>query len=164
MAFGIEFGGQLTRSIFTIIATLIIIYFIYKNRKGSIYLRLSLALILGGAVGNLIDRLFYGIFFGYAPIFYGKVVDFLHFDIPDFNIFGKHFYTWPIFNIADMAVTAGFLMILFGYNKLFKQKETEIIQTADDGNEFQLTNEDTILSNNQIFHSNNEDEEYENKE
>jgi signal peptidase II len=122
MAFGIELGGKLTLSIFTLFATFLIVYFIYKNRNEGLYLRLSLAFILGGAVGNLIDRLFYGAIYGYAPLFYGKVVDFFHFNIPDFNLFGKSFYSWPIFNIADISVTAGFLMILFGYNKIFKKQ------------------------------------------
>ena len=122
MAFGIELGGKLTLSIFTLFATFLIIYFIYKNRNEGLYLRLSLAFILGGALGNLIDRLFYGAIYGYAPLFYGKVVDFFHFNIPDFNLFGKAFYSWPIFNIADISVTAGFLMILFGYNKIFKKQ------------------------------------------
>jgi signal peptidase II len=120
MAFGIEFGGKLLLSIFTLIATVLIIYFILKHKNESLYLRLSLAFILGGAVGNLIDRLFYGLIYGYAPLFYGKVVDFFHVNIPDFTILGRHFYTFPIFNVADISVTIGFLMILFGYRKIFK--------------------------------------------
>ena len=123
MAFGIQLGGKLFLSIFTILATLLIIYFIYKNRKEKFYLRLSLALILGGAIGNLIDRTFYGVIYGYAPIFYGRVVDFFHLDIPDVILFGKIFYSWPIFNVADLSVTIGFLMMLVGYHKIFSKKE-----------------------------------------
>lgn len=123
MAFGLEFGGKLTLSIFTIFATILIVYLIYKNRKAHISLRISLAFILGGAVGNLIDRVFYGVIYGYAPIFYGRVVDFFHIDVPDFKIFGKHFYSWPIFNIADISVTIGFLMIIIGYKFIFHKKE-----------------------------------------
>jgi signal peptidase II len=126
MAFGIELGGKLTLSIFTLFATFLIIYFIYKNRNEGLYLRIALAFILGGALGNLVDRIFYGTVFGYAPLFYGKVVDFFHFNIPEFNIFGKAFYSWPIFNIADISVTAGFVMILLGYNKIFKKKSAEV--------------------------------------
>jgi signal peptidase II len=124
MAFGLQIGGKLFLSIFTIIATLLIIYFIYKNRNESFYLRLSLAFILGGAVGNLIDRIFYGFLFSYAPVFYGRVVDFFHLDVPDFTVFGKIFYSWPIFNVADISVTVGFIMILFGYSKIFSKKKT----------------------------------------
>ncbi len=126
MAFGIEFGGKLTLSLFTLLATFLIIYFIYKNKQEGLYFRLSLAFILGGAVGNLIDRLFYGAIYGYAPLFYGKVVDFFHFNIPDFSLFGKTFYSWPIFNVADISVTIGFLMILLGYSKIFNKKSADV--------------------------------------
>ena len=125
MAFGIEFGGKLALSLFTLLATFVIVYFIHKNKNEALYFRISLAFILGGAVGNLIDRLFYGAIYGYAPLFYGKVVDFFHFNIPDFSLFGKTFYSWPIFNIADISVTAGFLMILFGYSKIFNKKSAD---------------------------------------
>jgi signal peptidase II len=110
-------------SIFTVFATILILYFIFRNRKESLYIRFALALILGGAVGNLIDRLFYGMIYGYAPLFYGNVVDFIHVNTPDFTIFGKMFYSFPIFNVADMAVSIGFVLILFGYNKIFKHHD-----------------------------------------
>jgi len=139
MAFGLQIGGKLYLSIFTIVATLLIIYFIYKNRHERFHIRLALAFILGGAIGNLIDRIFYGAIFGYAPIFYGRVVDFFHLDIPDFKLFGKAFYSWPIFNVADISVTIGFVMILVGYKKMFVKKqipeknseETELIPEID---------------------------------
>jgi len=119
MAFGIQLGGKLLLSIFTLLATILIVYFLIKNKNETLYLRTSLAFILGGAVGNLIDRLFYGVIYGYAPLFYGRVVDFFHFNMPDFSFFGKNFYTFPIFNVADISVTIGFVMILFGYKKIF---------------------------------------------
>ena len=126
MAFGLEFGGKLTLSLFTIFATLMIVYLIYRNRKESLYMRFSLAFILGGAVGNLIDRIFYGVIYDYSPIFYGKVVDFFHVIIPDFKLFGKTFYSWPIFNVADISVTIGFILILFGYKSIFHKKSDEV--------------------------------------
>lgn len=125
MAFGIELGGKLFLSLFTIFATILIIYFIYKNRNQSLYLRISLAFILGGAVGNMIDRLFYGVIYGEAPLFYGKVVDFFQINIPNFQIFGKSFYTWPIFNFADIWVTIGFFLILIGYKWIFKKEASQ---------------------------------------
>jgi hypothetical protein len=73
---GIQIGGKLFLSLFTIFATILLLIFLYKNRHESFFLRLALAFILGGAVGNLIDRIFYGKIYGYAPYFYGKVVDF----------------------------------------------------------------------------------------
>jgi signal peptidase II len=122
MAFGLEIGGKLGLSLFTIAATVIIIYFIVINKNESRYLRISLAFILGGAVGNLIDRIFYGVIFGYAPLFYGKVVDFFHLDIPDFVFLGRTFHSWPIFNIADISVSIGFLLIIIGYKKIFHKE------------------------------------------
>jgi len=123
MAFGLQLGGKLFLSIFTILATILLVFFLYKNRKEPLILRLALAFILGGAIGNLIDRVFYGVIYDYAPFFYGRVVDFLHFDFPNFVVFGKTFYSWPIFNIADVFVTVGFLIILFGYKKIFRHEE-----------------------------------------
>lgn len=125
MAFGLQIGGKLFLSLFTIFATLLLIGFLYKNRNEGLLLRLALSFILGGAIGNLIDRIFYGKIYDYAPIFYGKVVDFLHFDFPNFTIFGKNIYSWPIFNIADVFVTIGFLMILIGYKRIFNTEEKD---------------------------------------
>ena len=153
MAFGIEFGGKLTLSVFTLIATLLIIYFIYKNKNEGLYFRSALAFILGGAVGNLIDRLFYGLIYGYAPLFYGKVVDFFHFNVPDFNLFGKTFYSWPIFNVADISVTVGFVMILFGYSRVFNKKsaeETPSTLSSDVNPVINTENQSEITSENKL--------------
>jgi len=130
MAFGLQIGGKLFLSLFTIFATLLLIFFLYKNRHEGLLLRLSLALILGGAIGNLIDRVFYGKIYDYAPYFYGRVVDFIHFDFPNFTIFGKTIYSWPIFNIADISVTLGFLLILIGYKKIFAHEEELSVQDS----------------------------------
>lgn len=125
MAFGLEIGSKPIRSVFTIFASILIIYFIYKNKEEIFYLRFSLALILGGAIGNLVDRIFYGVIYGTDKILQGNVVDFFQLNIPDLKIFGKTFYSWPIFNVADIAVTAGFIMILIGYRKIFRKREIE---------------------------------------
>ena len=87
IAFGINFGPQfkLVISIFTLFASMGLFIFLFRIRNKSFGLRFSIALILGGAVGNLIDRLFYGLIYGYAPLFHGKVVDF--FNIQLFNIY-----------------------------------------------------------------------------
>jgi len=145
MAFGLQIGGKLFLSLFTIFATLLLVVFLYKNRKEGLLLRLSLAFILGGAIGNLIDRVFYGKIYEYAPIFYGRVVDFLHFDFPNFNFFGKTIYSWPIFNIADMFITIGFLMILIGYKKIF---------TIDESPSVEIPSEDMLLQTDAINNKN----------
>ena len=64
-------------------------------------------MILGGAVGNMIDRMFYGVLYGEAPLFYGKVVDFFDVDFPDIDLLGYQLTRWPVFNIADASVTVG---------------------------------------------------------
>jgi signal peptidase II len=118
IAFGLDFGEtfKLLVSLFTLIACLFLIYFLYKSKHRSFNLRLSLALILGGALGNLFDRLFYGVIYGYAPLFYGKVVDF--FDIRIFNLYMFHHMLGNyIFNFADLSVTIGVILLFYAINK-----------------------------------------------
>jgi len=124
MAFGIDVGGysKFFLSLFSLVASIGILIYIYKVREQKLLYRLSLALILGGAVGNLIDRFFYGVIFDYAPLLYGRVVDFLHFDALGFTIFGKTFDSFPIFNVADSAVTIGVAILLI-FHKSFEPKE-----------------------------------------
>jgi signal peptidase II len=127
MAFGFNPGinFKLWISIFSIIASIGLIVYIYRVRNQSLILRLALAFILGGAIGNLIDRMFYGIFYGYAPLFYGHVVDFLDFDFFHFSLFGRTFDRWPIFNIADASVTIGVIILLFFYNQKHREETKE---------------------------------------
>lgn len=123
MAFGIHVDGyfKLFLSLFSLIASIAIAVYIYKVREQKLLFRVALALILGGAVGNLIDRFFYGIIFDYAPLLYGRVVDFLHFDALGFTVFGKSFDSFPIFNIADSSVTIGVFILLI-FHKSFEEK------------------------------------------
>jgi len=119
MAFGVDPGldFKFWISIFSLAASIGLLIYIYIVRNQRFTLRLALAFILGGALGNLIDRMFYGIFYGYAPVFYGKVVDFLDFDFFDFSLFGRNYDRWPIFNIADATVTIGVLILIIFYRK-----------------------------------------------
>ena len=112
MAFGIDIGGKLFFSIFSVVASAAIAYYLYNARNESIGFRVALALILGGAIGNLIDRVFYGVIFNEGSLFYGKVVDFLDCDFFNINIFGFHMSRWPVFNIADASVTCGVILLL----------------------------------------------------
>jgi signal peptidase II len=130
MAFGYDPGNQfkLLISVFSLIASLGLIFYLYVIKNKSWTLRFSIALILGGAVGNLIDRTFYGIFFDYAPLFYGKVVDFFDVDFFDFTLFGRSYDRWPVFNIADAAVTIGVLVLILFYKK--HENEDEKIKLA----------------------------------
>lgn len=132
MAFGIDFGGtsKLFLSLFSVLASIGLFYYIYKIRKENLLFRVALALILGGAVGNLIDRVFYGIAYGYAPLMYGKVVDFFNVDFFDFTIFGHTYERWPIFNIADASVTVGVVILIFFHKQIESaQKEKEETDT-----------------------------------
>lgn len=131
MAFGIDVGPKMFLTIFTIAASLFILFYIYKHRNDGLLIRLSLALILTGAIGNLIDRTFYGVIYNYAPLFNGKVVDFVQVEFWDFTIFGRTYTTWPIWNIADAAVSAGFLIILFFHNRIFKTDEPAPVVNGD---------------------------------
>lgn len=113
MAFGIDLGGKLFFSLFSVAASAGILWYLWKARTEPFLFRLSLALILGGAAGNLIDRVFYGVIFGEAPLFHGRVVDFIDVDFPNVTLFGYALHRWPVFNIADASVTTGvFLMLL----------------------------------------------------
>ncbi|MEA4986371.1 Lipoprotein signal peptidase [bioreactor metagenome] len=131
MAFGMEIIGKLFLTIFRIIAVGGLAYFIHylvkkQARQGFI---LAVALLLAGAAGNILDSVFYGVLFsdsyghlatflpeggGYAPLFYGKVVDMLYFPIIK-NSAGETLFFSPVFNVADSAITvaAGIILIFF---------------------------------------------------
>ncbi len=125
MAFGIEVGesSRLFLSLFSLIASVGIIIYLFKIKEQKFIVRLSLAFILGGAVGNLIDRAFYGLFYDYAPLFYGRVVDFIHVDFFDFTLFGHRFNSFPIFNVADSSVTIGVILLLIFHRNIEPEKE-----------------------------------------
>jgi len=117
MAFGIDLGGKLFFSLFSILASAGILWYLWRAKDEPFAFRLSLALILGGAVGNLVDRVFYGVIFGEGALFYGRVVDFIDVDFFNVSIFGYTLHRWPVFNIADACVTCGVLLMLFAHRK-----------------------------------------------
>ena len=105
MAFGLSFpGGKHILLVMTILLTGFIVGFLWKEKDGHPLVKYGLALILSGAIGNLIDRLFYG-----------KVVDFLDVMVGDFH--------WYIFNVADSAVTVG--MVLFIIHSFLIEESSE---------------------------------------
>jgi signal peptidase II len=112
MAFGIDIGGKIFFSLFSLLASIGIIYYLYRVRTGRLGFRISLAMILGGALGNLIDRIFYGVLFQGTPLFQGRVIDFLDLDIFDVTLFHYHLNRWPVFNIADACVSVGVVLLL----------------------------------------------------
>lgn len=111
MAFGIELGGKSWFAIVSIVASIAILLYLYRVRNERLGFRVALGLILGGALGNLVDRVFYGVLFDQAPLFYGKVVDFIDVDFFNINLGFYHFHRWPVFNIADACVTIGVILV-----------------------------------------------------
>jgi len=131
IAFGIDVNGvsKLLLSLFTLLASIGVFYYLWKSKEQKLVIRLALAFILGGAIGNLIDRTFYGLFYGYAPIFYGKVVDFFNMDFFDLTIFGRTYDRFPIFNIADSSVTIGVSLLLLFHRTPVKVGEEDTNKT-----------------------------------
>lgn len=152
MAFGMSFGNTVGKFLLTLIRVVLsVAIFIYMNKlikrgekKIIIY---SFALIFAGAVGNIIDCLFYGIIFnestvfaaatmfpaegGYAPFLFGRVVDMFYFPLidttwPDWIPFvgGNNFRFFnAIFNFADASITIGVVLLLVSYIWLSKSKK-----------------------------------------
>ncbi|MDC0230705.1 lipoprotein signal peptidase [Aureispira] len=164
MAFGIEFGGnygKLALSLFRIIVVIFIAYFLQKliKKDASFLLLACISLIFAGAIGNIIDSIFYGVIFsdsgsfhapelatfmppegGYAPVLHGKVVDMLYFPMiegfwPKWMPFvgGKFFmFFQPIFNIADSSISIGVTMAIIFYKRF--QKELDPQPESEDEN------------------------------
>lgn len=131
MAFGIEIGGKFYLTLFSVIASAGILVYLYLMRRESLTFRLSLAFILGGAVGNLIDRIFYGVIYGDGALFHGKVVDFIDVDFFNIDLWGFHLTRFWVFNIADASVTIGVLvMLIFHRSFLLEEKEVPAADPA----------------------------------
>ena len=96
---GIAFGFRIIPStyllVFHLVTSLVLIVYLYYIRQRKTFLKLPLSLILGGAIGNVIDR-----------ILYGEVIDFIDCDFPNIII-----SRWPVFNIADSAVSTGMVLL-----------------------------------------------------
>lgn len=135
MAFGLEFGGEagkLALSLFRIIAVAGIGYGLHylikhKYHRGLI---MNVALIFAGALGNIIDSVFYGIIYQYESLFHGRVVDMFYFPLLQGNfpswlpIWGGEEYIFfrPVFNVADASISIGVVMILI-YQKIYFKEE-----------------------------------------
>ncbi len=164
MAFGIEWGGdygKLLLTLFRIAACIFGVWFVnqlIKKNESSIYIA-SISLILAGAIGNIIDSVFYGVLFtessdfeiaqfspgnGYAPLFYGKVVDMFYFPLfsgrfPDWlPIWGGEDFLFfrPIFNLADASITVGVALLMIfhkqinEYSEKLKNEQQEMSQSS----------------------------------
>ena len=138
IAFGIDPGESLKDLILILtifICISFIIYLIYAKRS-DIKSKVAIALILGGALGNLFDRIFYGVFYNYAPLFQGNVVDFL--DIRIFKLFlFDNIHGNYVFNFADVSILSGvfFLIYLILSSKRKKAVRELIPQVIEDREE-----------------------------
>ncbi len=141
--------GKLILTIFRLFAIAGIGYWLYDiiRKKGTQTLVLAVSLIFAGAMGNIIDSVFYGLLFSdsynqvasflpeqpYGSLFYGKVVDMLYFPLIDSNwpewfplIGGNNFrFFEPVFNIADTAISTGVGILVFFNKKAFGKKEDQ---------------------------------------
>lgn len=142
MAFGIKWDnefGKLALTVFRIVAVFGIGYYLWKMATRGVHngFLICMGLILGGAVGNVIDSAFYGVLLNNAPPdsatpwFHGQVIDMLYFPIFDFvwpdwvPFFGGKYFEFfsPVFNIADSSIFIGVVIILIMQKRFFKEKE-----------------------------------------
>ena len=151
MAFGFEFAGRFGKVILTlfriIAATAIYLYLVKLIRKGiPTGLVISISLIIAGAIGNVIDSVFYGLIFtdsfgrvaqmfphggGYTTFLHGSVVDMLYFPVlkgtwpswSPINAGEPFLFFRPVFNIADSSITIGISLILLFFRKYFNEEE-----------------------------------------
>ena len=148
MAFGIRLGsdyGKLGLSLFRLVAMIVIGWYLYKMAKRGMHTGLlwCIALILGGATGNIVDSTFYGVFLDNAPPnsitpwFHGQVIDMFYLDIWEGKVAdwvpfwgGKYMALWPIFNVADASIFMGVTVILIFQKRFFAKKtNSEVLET-----------------------------------
>ncbi len=153
MAFGISFGQQIGKLILSIVRILLVVTLIWyffnrlKREKMDGVVLSIFCLVVAGAIGNIIDSMFYGLCFtesnffqvaqwspghGYAPFFFGKVVDMFYlklFFIPEkFPVWGGSYFFPAIFNFADSCITVGIFMALIFNKRIFKDFDKEEIE------------------------------------
>ncbi|MCX6180096.1 MAG: signal peptidase II [Chlorobiales bacterium] len=110
VAFGMEFAPPIVLLLLTgLITVVVLLYVIFSKKRTTLFL-LPFALIVGGGTGNMIDR-----------VIIGRVVDFIYFDLYQGKLFGTYLSLWPIFNIADSAITIGACMLILFHNRIFPE-------------------------------------------
>jgi len=99
-AFGVRLGSSTYYLFSSLIIFVILIFYVWRNRQIN-HIAVPLTIVAGGAVGNIVDRLRFG-----------EVVDFIDCEFPDIAIGSYHLERWPIFNVADMAVSLGIVVTI----------------------------------------------------
>lgn len=144
MAFGFKWDnefGKLALTVFRIGAMVAIGYYLWRMARKEVHpgFLWCMALILGGAVGNVIDSIFYGVLLNNhvpgspTPWFHGQVIDMLFFPIFEFvwpdwvpGVGGDYFLFFsPVFNVADSAIFVGVVIILLMQRKFFGDKHAK---------------------------------------
>ena len=158
MAYGMEIGSKLVLSLFRVVAISLLGYYMVGLVKRQVrwgYL-VCLSMIFAGAIGNLLDSMFYGLIFnassefytsyfvpfgsGYAPFLMGKVVDMFYFPLivttwPDWvPMVGGNPYVFfsPIFNFADASISVGVVILLLFYRKEISELSLKKTVKADE--------------------------------
>ncbi len=158
MAYGMEIGSKLVLSLFRVVAISLLGYYMVGLLKRQVrwgYL-VCLSMIFAGAIGNLLDSMFYGLIFnassefytsyfvpfgsGYAPFLMGKVVDMFYFPLivttwPDWvPMVGGNPYVFfsPIFNFADASISVGVVILLLFYRKEISELSLKKTVKADE--------------------------------
>ncbi|MDW8333911.1 MAG: signal peptidase II [Bacteroidia bacterium] len=129
-----EESGKLILTIFSIFAVAAIAVYLTRVADHKTGLPFWVAVVLGGATGNIVDRVFYGLWFDAindydGGLFHGRVVDMIYIDIwngvlPETwpVIGGQYWFIWPIFNVADIAITVGIGAIFIFQKRFFPVK------------------------------------------
>ena len=170
MAFGMELGPKLFLTLFRLLLAGYLIYYIWKISslpRATLGYLVCLSLIVAGAIGNIIDCVFYGVIFndpaptavatmfppegGYETLFHGRVVDMLYFPLfsiawPDWipMVGGQEFeFFKPIFNFADAAITVGILsLILFCHKQIASPSSLAAPLSSESGDDSEANDQD----------------------
>ncbi len=110
VAFGMEFAPAGMLLLLTGVITIIVLVYVILSKNRTTLFLVPFALIVGGGIGNMIDR-----------VILGRVVDFIYFDLYHGKIFGTYLSLWPIFNVADSAISIGACMLILFHNRIFPE-------------------------------------------
>lgn len=159
MAFGMEFGPKIFLTIFRLVLAAGLIWVLIRIKAMAAVktgFLVCLALIIAGAIGNIIDCVFYGVIFnnpippevaqmfppggGYATLFHGRVVDMLYFPLFSFTwpgwmpgVGGQEFlFFQPVFNLADAAISCGMIAVLIFYPRQLTLSSSDTSDSSDE--------------------------------